>query len=226
VLRLDATPDRIGFFEKASYEKAGEPYAADDNDWQPMQLVIEPEDTELTHVVAHGESVDDEHPYHLGVTKQLLLLRSESDFRNVILDMCSQARASIRIYSPVLTHDLFDNAELQQICSRLARRNKYTRVEILVFDPHRIIKNGHALLSISRKLPSSIGIRVVDPEMRQLNHEFVLADNDGFVYRQEHDTYEGTASYADVSETNRLGRHFTASWESGLLDPNLRQLRI
>lgn len=225
-LRMDALADSVPFLEANGFVKAGELCTANNKAWQPMQRVIEPEDHELTHLIAHGESLNEEHPYLLGVTKQLLLLRSESDFRNVILDMCSQARASIRIYSPVLSHDLFDNPALQQVCSRLGRRNKYTRVEILVFDPHRIIKHGHALLSISRKLPSSIGIRIVDPEMRQLNHEFVLADNKGFVYRQEHDTYEGTASYADVSEANRLNRHFTASWESGLLDPNLRQLRI
>lgn len=174
----------------------------------------------------YGESLSDDTVYHLGQDKQLILLRSEQDFRNVILEMAGQASQSLRIYSPVLDHALYDSQALTDICSRLARRNRYTRIEILVFDPHRIIKNGHALLNIARKLPSSIGIRIVDPEMRQQNHEYVLVDGQGYVYRGEYDTYEGSASFYDVSECNRLGRQFTASWESGLLDPNLRQLRI
>ena len=164
--------------------------------------------------------------YRLGQDNKLLLLRKEEEFRNVILEMCKQATQAIRVYSPLLEHKLFDNLELMEICSALARRNKYTRVEILIYDSHRIIKNGHALLEISRKLPSSIGIRIVDPELRQLDHEFVLVDDYGVVYRRNAENYDGYANFNDLAECNRLGRMFKAAWESGLLDANLRQLRI
>ena len=112
------------------------------------------------------------------------------------------------------------------ICSELARRNKYTKIEILVFNPHRMIKNGHAMLDITRKLPTSIRIKIVDPEMRQQYHEYVLVDGKGVIYRAEHDTYAGTAQFHDITGCNHLDRQFTASWESGLTDPNLRQLSI
>ena len=59
----------------------------------------------------------------------------------------------------------------------LAGRNKYTWIEMVIFAPHRVIKHGHTLLTTSRKLPSSNDIRIVDPEMRELNHEFVLIDH-------------------------------------------------
>lgn len=190
-----------------------------------MRKTVDLSDAEIEKE-AHGESLGSEAIYKLGKDKQLILLRSENDFKNVVLDMTRQAKQSIRIYSPVLAHELFDSGELLQTCSRLARRNKHTKIEVLIFDPHRVIKNGHALLNISRKLPSSIGIRVVDPEMRQLNHEFVLVDNEGVIYRQEYDKFEGTACFMNITENNRLGRQYTAAWELGLLDPNLRQLRI
>ncbi len=187
---------------------------------------IEPENMEVEKRKDAGEAFADDVTYRLGHDKQLILLRRESDFQNIFIEMARQARQSIRIYSPNLTHDLFDKPELMDICSRLARRNRYTRIEILIFDPHRIIKNGHALLNISRKLPTSIGIKIVDPDMRQLNHEFMLVDNHGVIYRQDYESWEGTACFLDVPEGNRLGRQFSAAWESGLLDPNLRQLRI
>lgn len=187
---------------------------------------IEPENMEVEKRENAGEEFAGDVTYRLGQDKQLILLRRESDFQNIIAEMTRQARQSIQIYSPNLTHDLFDKPELMQTCSKLARRNRYTRVEMLIFDPHRIVKNGHALLNISRKLPSSIGIKIVDPDMRQLNHEFVLVDGCGVIYRQDYETWEGTGCFYDITEGNRLGRQFAAAWESGLLDPNLRQLRI
>lgn len=206
-----------GFLEKCGFKAVGSGV---------FERAIPPEDREVSRREDGAEARPEGVTYQLGVDKQLILLRRESEFRNVILEMAAQARQYIRIYSPVLSHDLFDDKQLQTICSRLARRNRYTRIEILVFDPHRIIKNGHALLSIARKLPSSISIKVVDPDMRQQNHEYVVVDGEGYVYRGEHDSYEGTAAFLDITECNRLGRQFTACWESGLLDPNLRQLRI
>ena len=126
----------------------------------------------------------------------------------------------------MLDHKLFDSEELREICSTLARRNKYTCIEILLYDSHRVVKHGHALLEISRKLSSSIGIKIVHPELRAANHEFVLVDDAGVIYRQDHEEYEGYANFRDISENNRLGRQFRASWERGLQDPNLRVLKI
>lgn len=218
VVDAESTEKTNAFLGKAGFQF--------DPDASRFLLTLEPEDRSVQTRSDGGTAMDSDVTYQLGEDKQLILLRSESDFRNIILEMAGQARKSIRIYSPLLSHDLFDNAELMAICSRLGRRNKFTKIEILVFNPHRVIKNGHALLNIARKLPSSIGIKVVDPEMRQQYHEYVLVDGQGVIYRGEHDTFEGTACFQDITECNRLGRQFTASWESGLLDPNLRQLRI
>jgi predicted GNAT family N-acyltransferase len=218
VVESESVEKTNAFLEKAGFR--GDPNTS------RFLLTLEPEDRSVQTRSEGGTAMDSDVTYKLGKDKQLILLRSESDFRKVILEMAGQARKSIRIYSPLLSHDLFDDAELMTICSRLGRRNKFTKIEMLVFNPHRVIKNGHALLNIARKLPSSIGIKVVDPEMRQQYHEYLLIDGQGVIYRGEHDTYEGTARFLDITECNRLGRQFTASWESGLLDPNLRQLRI
>ena len=58
-----------------------------------------------------------------------------------------------------------------------------------ILDPHRVIKHGHALLTISLKLRSSIAIRIVDSEMRKLNHEFVLIDHEGVICSQDYDKF-------------------------------------
>ncbi|MFT7688633.1 MAG: GNAT superfamily N-acetyltransferase [Candidatus Azotimanducaceae bacterium] len=162
----------------------------------------------------------------LGTKKDFLLLRTKEDFQGTILELCLQARQSIQILSPYLDHKLFDRDPLRKACSDLARLNKYTHVEILLYDPHRVIKNGHTLVELARRLPSSMQIKIVHPELRQLNHEFVIADGQGYVYRQDIEAFEGSANFYDVTEANRLARQFRRSWESGLIDPNLRQLKL
>ena len=140
--------------------------------------------------------------------------------------MCKQAVHSLRILSPVLDHRLFDNKQLMDICSALARRNRYTEIQILLYDPHRVINSGHALLEISRKLPPSISIKVVHPDLRQFNHEYILVDGEGIIQRQDFEVYEGAANFRDITENNRFGRQFRSRWESGLFDTDLRRLKI
>ena len=162
----------------------------------------------------------------LGKKNEALLLKRKEDFQNTILMMCKQAQHTIQILSPFLDHKLFDHEELREACSTLARRNKYTRVEILLYDPHRVIKNGHSLVELARKLPSSMKIQIVHPELRQLNHEHVLVDGHGYIYRQDIETFDGSANFYEVTEGNRLSRQFRRSWDSSLTDPNLRQLKL
>jgi hypothetical protein len=95
-----------------------------------------------------------------------------------------------------------------------------------LYDSHRVVTNTHALLEISRKLPSSIKMKLVHPELRKLNHEFVLVDGDGVIYRNDYENFEGYAKFRDVTDNQRLGRQFKSGWESGVYDPNLRQLKI
>ena len=186
---------------------------------------IEPFQPERSNLSGEAFDINDTR-YQLDETAGFLLLRREDEFARVITAMCAQAKQSIQIMSPLLDHKLFDHPELYDICSALGRRNKYTKIVILVYDPHRVIKNGHALLDISRRLPSSIAIKLVHPELRTTNHEYVLADESGLIYRQDAEQYEGYANFRDKTEANRLRRQFRSAWESGLQDPNLRQLKI
>ena len=227
-LSLYAPVELRAFLERAGYASDTDTGDAPVPDWQKYHLSIVAEDVheplQRPQLDRHYTESDDN--YHLGEDKKLILLRREEDFREIILEMCRQATMNIRIFSPVLEHKLFDRDPLMDVVSALARRNRYTQVEILLYDSHRVVKNGHALLNISRKLPSSIGMKIVHPELRQLNHEYVIADQVGVIYRLDYEDYDGWANFNDVTEANRLTRQFTAAWESGLLDPNLRQLRI
>jgi len=223
------------FYTKAGFVCRRESFEQGGQMWQRFSREIKPVNNlqrTSSKVIAdqyqstHGDKASDDLIDKLGDANRLLRLGKEEDFRQVILEMCKQAVHSLRILSPVLDHRLFDNKQLMDICSALARRNRYTEIQILLYDPHRVINSGHALLEISRKLSSSISMKVVHPDLRQLNHEYILVDGEGIIQRQDFEVYEGSANFRDITENNRLGRQFRSRWESGLFDPNLRQLKI
>ena len=227
--RLVAPVKLHPFCQKAGYSPGGEQFAREGLAHQEYSREIVYENVyqhERIEISGNPYEQDTKFPYKLGKTEQFLLLRLQEEFQRVILEMCRQATHSIRILSPVLDHKLFDSDELQEICSTLARRNRHTTIEILLHDSHRVVKHGHALLEISRKLPSSVGIKIVDPELLRSNHEFVLVDGAGVIYRQDYDLYEGYANFRDIPENNRLGRQFRKNWDFGLYDPHLRQLKM
>lgn len=228
-VRLDALAALDSFYSQAGFTKRGEAF---ENFGLEHQTYVKTTFIENVHELIRGHSVNGDRyaesdlDYKLGEDKSLIMLRREVDFQSVVLEMTSQAVSSIRIYSPLLEHKLFDNLELRETCSALARKNKYTKIEILLYDSHRVVKHGHALLEISRKLPSSVRMKIVHPDWRRLNHEYVLVDTAGIIYRLDHETFDGYAKFSDKTECGRLGRQFNSAWETGLIDPDLRQIRI
>jgi predicted GNAT family N-acyltransferase len=226
----DAPTSLTPFYSGAGFAPEAAPFTAHGLEHQLFARALNIDDIaqhrRLQGKISGDTYVSEDHHYTLGEDKQLLLLRHEAEFKQVILDMCQQASKSIRIWSPMLDHKLFHHDELRESFSRLARRNRYTSIEILLYDSHRVVTNTHALLEISRKLPTSIKMKLVHPELRKLNHEFVLADGEGVIFRQDYENYEGYAKFRDITENQRLGRQFKSAWESGLYDPNLRQLKI
>lgn len=228
-VRLEAPVELDNFYTGAGFEKRGNAFDELGLKHQSYIKIIELEDVHeplQRSGVGNDNYSDSEIVYKLGQDKKLILLRREEDYKNVILEMTKQAITSVRIFSPLLEHKLFDNSQLRETLSALSRKNRYTHIEILLYDSHRVTRNGHALLELSRKLPSSIKMKIVHPELRRFNHEYVLVDGAGVIYRLDYEVYDGYANFSDVTECNKLGRQFTAAWESGLIDPNLRQLRI
>ena len=107
-VRLAALVDVVPYYQRAGFVIVGDAYNEAGLQHQNMTFELADEDSELDHVEAYGESLAEDVAYRLGEDKQLILLRSDEDFKNVIIEMTRQAKQSIRIYSPLLSHDLFD----------------------------------------------------------------------------------------------------------------------
>lgn len=232
-IMLTAVDSLSNFYLNAGFRQNSDAYLDDGRTYQdfirslPMQQTHRLDDQSLQNV---SRSLVEGNPHRseckIGESNQIILLKKEEEFLSMILKMSSQASVSIRLHSPLLDHKLFDNKEVRDFFSALARKNRYTSIEILTYDSHRIIKNGHLLLELSRRLSSSMTIRLVHPDYQQSNQEYLLVDGIGFIFRQDYEKYEGVANFKDVSEVDRLTRQFLRAWETSVIDPNFRQLNI
>lgn len=162
----------------------------------------------------------------LGKTNRKFEIESRDELRMITQHMAGQARQSLHIFTRDLDSELYDNEAFIETLSRLARRSKFSFIQILILDSDRAVKLGHRLIYLHQKLDSYIKIRKVDEQHKDYLSAFMLADERGVVFRQFGDRYEAEANYNDPSLTGNLLKLFTEIWEMSSPDPQLRRLHL
>jgi hypothetical protein len=108
----------------------------------------------------------------------------------------------------------------------LALKNKHTRIEILLTDSRSLVEQGHLLLELSRRLPSSIQIKRAAPEQAASVEEVLLIDERTVFFRPNHSDYHAWACLDDILAARRLHEPFKVAWQNALEDPQLRVLKL
>jgi hypothetical protein len=164
--------------------------------------------------------------YHLGQASPRLNLQSSADNYAVTLAMLRQTRRTVSIFSRQLDGRLYDKNDFITLTGQLASRQPRVRIRILLKDVEPLVSHGHRIIELSRRLSSSIHIRLVHENYKEYNQAFMLFDERGVIRRQLADRYEGTASFNDPLAARTLGAFFDEVWEISQPDPNLRRLYI
>ncbi len=164
--------------------------------------------------------------YRLGVQTSPLQLESSQDNYNVALTMLTQCKRDICIYSRRLDGRLYDCSEFGQALQHLASQQPRVRIRILLTEIEPLIKYGHRIIELARRLSSAIAIRRVHEDYRSHNEAFMVFDEHGVIRRQLADRYEGIASFNDANQARHLLNFFNEVWEVSEADPNLRRLHI
>ncbi len=162
----------------------------------------------------------------LGTTNKRYPFRTFAQCRTLTDHLTSQSLRRIRIWSPQLDHDLYSRLDLVQYCSKLARKNAHTRIEILIHHSDSLVQKGHHLLELSRRLPSRIKIKRADEEERQGRQELLLVDDRGLLTRPTDEHYQGWANFNDIAASRRLHKLFDRAWRTASEDTRLRVLNL
>lgn len=147
-------------------------------------------------------------------------------FDQFAVSLCLSASRYICILSPQLDHAAFNNSNLVDALSALARSSAQTQVRILINDSRQLVARGHQLLQLARRIPSTVQLRKLVEHPGWNNETLVIRDRDGVLYKPgdaDHD------AFYEPDSRSAARRHlvlFDELWRFSEEDASLRSLSI
>lgn len=159
-------------------------------------------------------------------SNQLIRFDSREHVRALALELAQQARREICFFGNAIDPVLFDDASFIDCLSEFARRNDKTSVKFLVHSANANIQNGHRVIPLAQRLTSSIHIRTTAKQHQQLTQMFMLIDNNGYLYCQNYQHYQGRACFNDPAQVRNLKHTFDDMWNHSSTDSSIRRLQL
>lgn len=159
----------------------------------------------------------------------LSLLDTLEDHQSYIVKLLRQGRHTVFIYSADLNALLFEQAEVIENLSRIARNGATSDIRIIIEDPQMLVDSNTKLLNLARRLPSKIKIQklTIDPPD---NTAFMLVDDDKIWLLHDHQIIAGEntgfANFDAKPEVKNTRGIFKDLWRYSEEDVRLRQLSL
>jgi GNAT superfamily N-acetyltransferase len=141
------------------------------------------------------------------------------------LQVIAEVRRELCIYSRDLDPAVLNTNALLEALRALCLRPGAS-IRLLLQDSSRAVKDGHRLIELARRLPSSIEFRCPQAEDLQYTGAFVLNDNFGFLARSFGDRFECEGDLYHIAENARLKRYFGEVWERARVASEFRRLSL
>ena len=162
----------------------------------------------------------------LGETTELQRFSNPEEARALALALLQQASRTLCLLTPDLEPWLYNHGLIQEACKAFLLRHPQSRMRVLLSDSSKAVKDGHRLLTLSRRLSSKLQIRKLHPDYPTEEVAFLLADDRGLLLRPELEQYAGYALYNDPGRTRLLQTQFDRAWDNSTLDPDLRSFLL
>lgn len=164
---------------------------------------------------------------HAQLGKELSLQAKD---RNDVLLACQKITEQTRFRLDIVSRDLdpsiFDNEDYCEAVKQLATRSAKSKIRILIQSSDHIIKHGHCLIQLSRRLSSYIDIRLQGEDYGEFNEAWLLADNCGWIRRPLSGGFTAECHFDSPREVLERSKQFSLMWDKSVADPNLRRLHI
>ncbi|TCO78268.1 GNAT family N-acetyltransferase [Chromatocurvus halotolerans] len=147
-------------------------------------------------------------------------------FAALAIALASTARRHLDILSPALDAQVFDNDALVSAMTALVRQTRDSRVRILVGDAEAVTSRGHRLLTLARRLPSSLHLRHLPEHPDWRGHSAVIRDRDGVLIAPAEDRDNGFFRIDDRAGGARHSDAFSELWRHASAHPGFRSLTL
>ena len=164
--------------------------------------------------------------FTLGEHRDLQAFSTPEQARSHALALLQQARRQLCLYSSDLEPWLYHHSSIQEACTRFLLANPKNQLRILLRDSSRAVKDGHRLLTLARRLPSSCQIRKLHPDYPNEEITFLLADHCGLLLRPELSQFAGYALYQDPVRNRQRLSQFEQAWATSISDADLRSFLL
>ena len=153
-------------------------------------------------------------------------LAFSKDVRHAISDVARSAKRSLSIYTHDLEPEVYNSIDFLDAVKQLVLAQRYARVQILLVNPLRSVKEGHRMVEMARRFSSFVEIRLVPEEFHSHEEAFLIADRAGLVYRVHASRWEGIADTNSPRIAARYLEFFERVWQRSQVASELRELRI
>lgn len=230
-VHLNAQTHALGFYEAAGFVPIGGEFEEAGIPHQRMELplgisFVAPELGPLEIVNADADRTPYEFPALSECPDAVRMIEGESAVEAAINELASHARRELLVLSQDLDPRYFDGGTFRGVVSRFARRHGNASMRVLVHDTRRMVRDGHGLLELSRRLPSSLTIRVVHPDMQEREDTLVIADRTGLISIPRSGVPSGFINLNDSPLARQYTNLFNRLHDRSITDPNLRQMSI
>lgn len=148
-----------------------------------------------------------------------------ADSAATVLDLCAQARRTLRIFSNELEPELYANDATVSALSTFARRHRQSEIRLLICDETALRESRHPLVALSQRLPSALPLRVLPSDFRpELDELFLLADRSGILVYPDGAPNTAWCSYHLPPKVTDYQERFDRMWERGEQARYLRRL--
>lgn len=164
--------------------------------------------------------------YSLGEHGTDITIDTSEDNRCAALRLVSQGGRGLDIFSRDLEPRIYDNAEFADAVRSLAIKTRDMHVRILVIDPDYIIKHGHRLIELARRLTSHMEIRKVHEDYCNNPEAYLVVDRRGLLHRKLASRYEAVVNFNNPMKATELHDQFTEMWERSKQYMDFKRLHI
>jgi predicted GNAT family N-acyltransferase len=156
---------------------------------------------------------------------RVLLAADREQARVAIAGLLADAKYELAIYTRDLDPFLLDTTAALDAIKRVALSGRHARVRVIVQDPRKAVADGHRLVALAQRLPSSIAIRTpVDEQDLQYAAAFLLNDRRGYLFRPLGNRPDGEGSTYAPGRHAQLAALFDQVWERSAPSEELRLL--
>ena len=150
------------------------------------------------------------------------------NIRQATQDLIEQCERQLLVLSFDLDPTIYDQQDIIGAISKLARKSRYTEIKLLIVDSKRLVRRGHGLLNLSRRLSSAIEIRKTTADLKDLPQALVIADLRGIIGYdlKDPDAQQAWGNYNNKPAAEALAAEFDILWQRANQDRELKVLGI